>query len=141
MKLMKNVEKFLLQKKWMNLDDFKPIDLDIIHDSLITEKTNRINQKLVKSSVTLLQNYEDLIPLKRLDTLKIASLSIGEKSVAFQEKLNYYTKVDTFNISEDADIKSQALILDKLSKYNLVIVSVHKSNANAWKDYKISKKH
>ena len=28
------------------------LDLDIIHDSLITEKT-RINQKLVKSSVTL----------------------------------------------------------------------------------------
>ena len=131
--------KILIAKKWMSLDNFKPIDLDIIHDSLITEKTNRINQKLVKSSVTLLQNYEDLIPLKRLDTLKIASLSIGEKSVAFQEKLNYYTKVDTFNISEDADIKSQALILDKLSKYNLVIVSVHKSNANAWKDYKISK--
>ena len=131
--------KILIAKKWMNLDDFKPIDLNIIHDSLITEKTNRINQKLVKSSVTLLQNYEDLIPLKRLDTLKIASLSIGEKSFAFQEKLNYYTKVDTFNISEDADIKSQALILDKLSKYNLVIVSVHKSNANAWKDYKISK--
>ena len=131
--------KILIAKKWMSLDNFKPIDLDIIHDSLITEKTNRINQKLVKSSVTLLQNYEDLIPLKRLDTLKIASLSIGEKSVAFQEKLNYYTKVDSFSISEDADIKSQALILDKLSKYNLVIVSVHKSNANAWKDYKISK--
>ena len=131
--------KILIAKKWMNLDNFKLIDLDIIHDSLITEKTNRINQKLVKSSVTLLQNYEDLIPLKRLDTLKIASLSIGEKSFAFQEKLNYYTKVDSFSISEDADIKSQALILDKLSKYNLVIVSVHKSNANAWKDYKISK--
>ena len=77
--------KILIAKKWMNLDDFKPIDLDIVHDSLITEKTNRINQKLVKSSVTLLQNYEDLIPLKRLDTLKIASLSIGEKSFAFQE--------------------------------------------------------
>ena len=32
----------------MNLDNFKPIDLDIIHDSLITEKTNRINQKTCK---------------------------------------------------------------------------------------------
>ena len=30
-------------------------------------------------------------------------------------------------------------LLDQLSKYNLVIVSVHKSNANAWKDFKISK--
>ena len=132
-------KKILLAKHWMGLDSFKSINLEIINDSLITEKTKRINQKLIKSSVTLLQNYDNLIPLKRLDTLKIASLTIGEKSIDFQKTLNYYTKVDTFSISEDADIKSQAYILDKLSKYNLVIVSVHKSNANAWKDYKISK--
>ena len=132
-------KKILLAKNWMGLDNFESINLEEINDSLITEKTKRINQKLIKSSVTLLQNYDNLIPLKKLDTLKIASLTIGEKSIDFQKTLNYYTKVDTFSISEDADIKSQAYILDKLSKYNLVIVSVHKSNANAWKDYKISK--
>ena len=123
----------------MGLDDYKPLNIDVISDSLITNNTNRVNQKLIQSSVTLVQNYDNLIPLKRLDTLKIASLTIGEKATAFQEKLNFYSKVDTFSISEDADIKSQAFILDKLSKYNLVIVSIHKSNANAWKDYKISK--
>ena len=131
--------KILIAKKWMGLDDYKPLNIDVISDSLITNNTNRVNQKLIQSSVTLVQNYDNLIPLKRLDTLKIASLSIGEKATAFQEKLNFYSKVDTFSISEDADIKSQAFILDKLSKYNLVIVSIHKSNANAWKDYKISK--
>jgi CubicO group peptidase (beta-lactamase class C family) len=94
---------------------------------------------LIKSSITLLQNYDDIIPLKRLDTLKIASLSIGKKFNSFQESLNLYAKVDTFSINEGADIKNQALVLDQLSKYNLVIVSVHKSNANAWKDFKISK--
>ena len=47
--------------------------------------------------------------------------------------------MDTFSINEGTDIKNQALVLDQLSKYNLVIVSVHKSNANAWKDFKISK--
>ena len=47
--------------------------------------------------------------------------------------------MDTFSINEGADIKNQALVLDQLSKYNLVIVSIHKSNANAWKDFKISK--
>ena len=135
----KKCRKILLAKKWMGLDFFTPINVDVISDSLVTDKTNRINKKLIKSSVTLLQNYNELIPLKRLDTLKIASLTIGEKSISFQEKLNYYAKVDTFSISENSDIKSQAYILDKLSKYNLVIVSVHKSNANAWKDYKISK--
>ena len=132
-------KKILLAKKWMGLDNFESINLKIIHDSLVTKSTERINQKLIKSSVTLLQNYDSLLPLKRLDTLKIASLTIGEKSIDFQQALNYYAKVDTFSISEDANIKSQAYILDKLSNYNLVIVSIHKSNDNPWKDYKISK--
>ena len=106
-------KKILLAKKWMGLDNFESINLKIIHDSLVTKSTERINQKLIKSSVTLLQNYDSLLPLKRLDTLKIASLTIGEKSIDFQQALNYYAKVDTFSISEDANIKSQAYILDK----------------------------
>ena len=132
-------KKILMAKSWMNLDDFQTIDISSIDDSLTTEKTQKINYGLIKSSITLLQNYDDIIPLKRLDTLKIASLSIGKQFNSFQESLNLYAKVDTFSINEAADIKNQALVLDQLSKYNLVIVSVHKSNANAWKDFKISK--
>ena len=132
-------KKILMAKSWMNLDNFQTIDISSIDDSLTTEKTQKINYGLIKSSITLLQNYDDIIPLKRLDTLKIASLSIGKNFNSFQESLNLYAKVDTFSINEGADIKNQALVLDQLSKYNLVIVSVHKSNANAWKDFKISK--
>jgi beta-N-acetylhexosaminidase len=132
-------KKILMAKSWMNLDDFQDIDINSIDDSLTTDKTRKINYGLIKSSITLLQNYDDIVPLKRLDTLKIASLSIGKQFNSFQESLNLYAKVDTFSINEGADIKSQALVLDQLSEYNLVIVSVHKSNANAWKDFKISK--
>ena len=132
-------KKILMAKSWMNLDDFQTIDINSIDDSLTTDKTRKINYGLIKSSITLLQNYDDIVPLKRLDTLKIASLCIGKQFNSFQESLNLYAKVDTFSINEGADIKNQALVLDQLSEYNLVIVSVHKSNANAWKDFKISK--
>jgi len=131
--------KILMAKKWMKLDNFKPIETDLIKDSITTGKTRDLNEKLVKSSITLLQNYDSLVPLRKLDTLKIASLSIGESGDSFQKMLNNYARVDSFSISENASIKEQAVILDKISFYNLVIVSVHKSNANAWKDYKISK--
>ncbi|MDG2139071.1 MAG: glycoside hydrolase family 3 N-terminal domain-containing protein [Flavobacteriales bacterium] len=131
--------KILLAKKWMNLDNYVPLDIEVIKDSIITPQTSKINFDLIKSSMTLLQNYDSIVPLERLDTLKIASLSIGEKSHSFQQMLNNYTKVDTFSIIENAGIKEQAFILDQLSVYNLVVVSVHKSNANAWKDYTISK--
>ena len=131
--------KILLAKKWMNLDNYVPLDIEVIKDSIIAPKTSKINFDLIKSSMTLLQNYDSIVPLERLDTLKIASLSIGEKSHSFQRMLNNYTKVDTFSIVENAGIKEQAFVLDQLSGYNLIVVSVHKSNANAWKDYTISK--
>ena len=33
-----------LCKKWMGLDDYKPLNIDVISDSLITNNTNRVNQ-------------------------------------------------------------------------------------------------
>ena len=42
--------KILIAKKWMGLDDYKPLNIDVISDSLITNNTNRVNQKLIQSS-------------------------------------------------------------------------------------------
>ena len=88
-------------------------------------------------SVILLQNYDDLIPIKRLDSLKIASLTIGKRSVDFQRELIQYAKVDTFSISETAKNSAQADMLDKLSSYNLVIICFH----SKYHYNKISKKN
>ena len=132
-------KRILVAKKWMGLNNYKATQLYDIKENIINAHTESLNDRLVKSSLTLLQNYDNILPLKNLDTLKIASLTIGEKGTFFQQTLNKYSRVDTFSVNINAYIKEQAIILNKLSKYNLVIVSVHKSNANAWKSYKISK--
>ena len=135
----KRCRKVLMAKKWMGLDKYKPVDLSIIHDHIITEETKKLDKKLVQSSLTLLQNYGDLLPLKRLDTLQIALLNIGEEPVSSYEIISQYAPVTKFAISENANISEQAILLNKLTKFNLVIVNVHKSNAHAWKSYKIPK--
>jgi beta-glucosidase-like glycosyl hydrolase/CubicO group peptidase (beta-lactamase class C family) len=132
--------KILMAKKWMGLDNYKALDVSKIADEIITIETKLLDKKLVKSSITLLQNYDDLLPLKRLDTLRIASVSIGEQANDFQAMLSNYASITHFTIAEKATISQQAVLLNKLSKYNLVIVSVHKSNANAWKSYEIDRK-
>jgi beta-glucosidase-like glycosyl hydrolase/CubicO group peptidase (beta-lactamase class C family) len=132
--------KILKAKQWMGLDNYSPVDVSIIANEIIVNETKLLDKKLVKSSLTLLQNYDDLLPLERLDTLKIASLSIGESGAEFQSMLSNYTSVTHFTISENPTTSEQAAILNKLSKFNLVIAGVHKSNANAWKSYKIDKK-
>ena len=128
-----------MAKLWMGLDEYKPTDLTKIQNEIITTETNLLDKKLVQSSLTLLQNYEDLLPLKRLDTLRIAAVSIGEDGSSFQKMLSNYAPVTHFSISEKATATEQAVLLNRLSKFNLVIASVHKSNANAWESYKIDK--
>ena len=98
-----------------------------------------LEKKLVQSSLSLLQNYDKLLPLKRLDTLNIASVSIGEDATDFQDMLARYAPVTCFEISENATLSEKAVLLNKLSEFNLVIVSIHKSNVNPWKSYKILK--
>jgi len=132
--------KILMAKKWMGLDNYNALDVSKIADEIITIETKLLDKKLVKSSITLLKNYDDLLPLKRLDTLRIASVSIGEQANDFQTMLSNYASITHFTIAEKATISQQAVLLNKLSKYNLVIVSVHKSNANAWKSYEIDRK-
>ena len=132
--------KVLMAKKWMGLDEYKPVNLNIIDSQMTTKNTEIINRKLVQSSITLLQNYDDLLPLQNLDTLNIASVAIGENTSVFQQVLSKYTKITHFTISENASSKEQANLLNKLSEFNLVIASVHKSNSNPWKSYKIDRK-
>ena len=131
--------KILKAKKWMGLNHYKPVDISVISDEIILTETHLLDKKLVQSSLTLLQNYDDLLPLRRLDTLKVASVSIGKDSQYFQDMLSNYAPVTHFAISEKATASEQAILLNKLSKFNLVIASIHKSNANAWQSYKISK--
>ena len=130
--------KVLLAKKWLKLDKYKPVDLNLIKQNKISLSSTVLNKKLVENSITLLQNYNEIIPIKRLDTLKIASLSIGESSDEFKNMLSNYAVIDHFHVSENITFSEQLRLLNELAKYNLVITSVHKSNANAWKSYKIN---
>ncbi|MAO70976.1 MAG: beta-N-acetylglucosaminidase [Flavobacteriales bacterium] len=131
--------KILVNKYWMGLSQFTPINLDKVKNEVTINKTRLINRKLIENSITLVQNYDNLIPLKRLDTLNIASVCIGDPSSDFQSTLSKYAKVDHFNITENASEKEKEKLLSQLSKYNLVLVGIHKSNDNPWKSYKFSK--
>ena len=131
--------KILLAKKWFGLDKLTLVEETGLLKDLTTEKTEVLNRNLVKKSLTLLQNSDDLIPIKRLDSLKIASLSIGESGTIFQSTLSKYASVDHFHISEQHMDDERKKLLTQLSSYNLVLVSIHKSNLHAWKSYHIHK--
>ncbi len=122
----KRCRKILAVKQWVGLNKYEPSPLENILRQLNTPKALLIQRKLVEASLTVLKNEMDLMPLKMLDTLKIASISIGKtKKTKFQKTLELYSEIKNFQLAEDARISEVNKIKDDLKNYNLVIAGIH----------------
>ena len=131
--------KILKAKEWVGLNHLKPIDTRNLYDDLNSVKSQVLNKKLYEAAMTLLTNNNNLIPLKRLDTLHIASLSIGDKQVnTFQRTLDNYTTVAHFNLSNDDSKTTRDSVLQQLSNYNLVLICTNNTNVKPQKNFGIS---
>jgi CubicO group peptidase (beta-lactamase class C family) len=83
-------------------------------------------RRQIETSMTLLENRNEIIPLDRLDTLRVAALSVGDSiPTEFQHMLANYMKVDFYNLPEQFTAKDLAELTTNLKKYNLVIAGVH----------------
>ena len=67
--------KILMAKKWFGLDERAHLKSSDLIQDLNIKRYESLNRKLVEKSMTVLQNTDDLLPLKRLDTLNIALVS------------------------------------------------------------------
>ncbi len=126
-----SVEKILKAKYWVGLHDYKPVDLNHVEEDVNAPKYQVLNRKLVENSITLVKNENQLLPLKNLDKNKIAYVKLGTKSNhTFLKRLKDYTNVD---VIYDKNLSS---VLEKLKKYETVIISFHTS-LGAYASYNI----
>jgi beta-glucosidase-like glycosyl hydrolase/CubicO group peptidase (beta-lactamase class C family) len=120
------VRKILAVKQWVGLNEFKAQSPKNILKEINTAEANFLDRKLVEASLTVLLNEKSILPLRKLDTLKIASVSFGaSKQTEFQKTLNLYTEVKNFQLKADAKASEIEKIREKLSEYNLVIGGIH----------------
>ncbi|HIO71900.1 MAG TPA: serine hydrolase [Flavobacteriales bacterium] len=123
----------LKAKKWMQLDDYKALNLDQLINNLNIRSALVLKRKLIESSLTLIKNEKAILPIDHLDKKRIASLSIGNKEPGesyFQLMMDNYAPIDHFNLTMKPTPAQIAAMADKLSAYNLVLVGIH-SNTNS----------
>ena len=135
----KHVRKILALKDWSGAKNFKTITKENITKELKNEDVLLLQQKLIENAVTVVNNNNRILPIKGLQNLKIASVSIGStKTNKFQNTLKLYTHVDDYQIKKFATDVEWATLKKKLSKYNLVIFSFNKTNRYPKRNYGIS---
>jgi CubicO group peptidase (beta-lactamase class C family) len=135
-----HVKKILLAKYWMGLNNYKPIVTEHLYEDLNTPAAKLLNQQLFEESATLLNNKNNLLPLKNLETKKIASVVINDSvGVSFNKMLENYAPINTFQLKKDANPNTvDSLVKELLPSYNTVIVSIHNTSINAAKNYGIT---
>nr|MDA3818291.1 hypothetical protein [Prolixibacteraceae bacterium] len=116
--------KILMAKKWTQTD--QPVETDEWKKELNKGAYQLTSRYLYEKSLTVVENHQAFIPLKRLDTLRIASVAVGaDGETPFQKMLEKYTAVDHYSLKSDVHIDELESLLEILKSYNLVIVSVH----------------
>ncbi|MGI9530996.1 glycoside hydrolase family 3 N-terminal domain-containing protein, partial [Lutimonas sp.] len=125
------VTKVLMTKYWVGLHQYQPIKIDHLLEDLHTVEDDLLNRKLVENSVTLVQNKNDVLPIKNLGKNKVAYVKFGtHNNHSFIQRLNDYTQVDVVSGSTIAEISK------KLQGYETVIIGFHTSYG-AYANYKI----
>ncbi len=129
----------LAAKCWAGLPDFTPLELEGLHERLNRPEADLINRELVAASITVLENRGEIIPFLNLDTLRIASVSIGTTiENTFRKRLNNYQRMNQFNISQSALKGDFDALTGILKPYNLIILSIHDMDMRASRNYGLS---
>lgn len=132
-RLAHSVKKILAAKYKVGLDHYKPVETFNLVNDLNRLKDDLLYEELMENAITFAKNKNYILPIKDLETRKIAYLKMGDDDGShFLNELKKYTKIH--------EVKADRLddLLVKLQAYNTVIIGFHKSNANPWKDYKFT---
>ncbi len=118
--------KLLAVKRWVGLQQYQPVKVSDIAAEMNTPTAELLNRKLMEGALTVLRNEDDLMPLRRLDTLRVASVSMGAtRPTAFQKMLELYTGVKHFTLAAQATAEQVQQTKRQLKDYDLVIAGVH----------------
>ncbi|HRH66526.1 MAG TPA: glycoside hydrolase family 3 N-terminal domain-containing protein [Bacteroidia bacterium] len=131
-------KKLLMAKYWCGLNRKQFIDTAGLVRDLNTPNAVYLQRRLYEQSVTLLTNRDSIIPLKALDSLRIASVVIGDvKNNAFQQQLKMYGRIDCYAEEKDAPVSIFDALFKFLKNYDLIILSMHGTSMKAQANFAI----
>lgn len=135
------VKKVLYYKEKAGLDDFRYIPPDNLVDDINSPQSKKLNKTLVESSLTLVQNTGDMIPVRELRNKRIAALSIGDHpGNTFHSRLADYAPVSQYGIDKHHTTQRAFQVISDLKPYDMIIISVHDNSLFPTNDYGINGK-
>ncbi|MGQ9846325.1 MAG: glycoside hydrolase family 3 N-terminal domain-containing protein [Bacteroidales bacterium] len=134
-----HVKRILMLKYWAGLNQCQYVDTTNIYKDLNDINDEFLIRKITEESLTLLKNENKIIPIQKLDTLKIAFLNLEPKrSQVFYNYLSLYASIDSINLPDKPNSIQINKIIDSLKNYNLIITSLHQTNRYSFRTFNFS---
>jgi beta-glucosidase-like glycosyl hydrolase/CubicO group peptidase (beta-lactamase class C family) len=116
--------KVLALKYWSGLNKPVIINSENIDKELSPSISKALIRDMYASALTLLTNNKEIIPIRDLRKIKIATVAINRDNVSvFQKRIASYFPADQYFI-DPADSVASKVLLKKLSEYDLIIGGV-----------------
>jgi len=118
--------KVLLAKSWAGLDSIRPVETRGLVARLNARSYLPLQHEIAEQAITLVRDTDKLIPLKKLETLQLATFNFGvDGPTAFTNQLDMYHSGDHFYFSDPEEFPSDSELNKLLSRYNKLIVSLY----------------
>ncbi len=136
-------KKILQAKAWSVVPraNDKSMSNDVLLDSLNSPYFELVRRRLIEKSLTVVSNKNELLPIRNLENLRIAAVSIGSNiNNEFQQALSLYTTIDKFRIGACDDSLAVKKVYDTLRCYNLILLSLHSDDLRVTKHFGVPEK-
>lgn len=136
------VRKILKAKSWVGLHAYKPIPEENLLKDLNDYHSVILNNRLAASSITLIKNENNLLPLRtsgqRVALVSLTPPNRNELAVMIQN----YTSFDNFILpSQDVDSISATKWMQQLSGYDVVLVAPFLSKIRPSQNFGLTDKY
>lgn len=134
-----SVKKILRAKYRLGIREVKLLQKTNASNDINNQNAKALKRKLVQNALTLVRDVPQLIPFQRVDSISVASLSIGaNRQTDFQKRLSSYKSMSHYQVSKNASTSEQQRVINNLGKTQTVIVSIHDMSQYASKGFGIS---
>ena len=136
-----HVKKILETKREMHLFRHRLVNIEQAASLKQETPVRLLKQEVFENALTVLRNDDRFLPVTVLDTLKIASLDIGEeRDSIFRQTLDRYAPVTHYSLNGNNE-KAEAFtdLAEKLSGFNLIIAGIHSITNSRSSDYGVNK--
>lgn len=131
------VQKILMAKSWVGLDQYEPVNtLNLVND-LNTINADIINQQLTEKSITCLKNEERLLPIIDFNKkIAVISLESEKPESELYKMVSNYSVADNFYLPKNVLPSYADSLLNAIEKsYDIIIAGIHLIDIRASRKY------